>query len=116
MKYPLLATSFFLPLVAFAATVDTTIVDATLLVTRLIVLTIGIGIVLFFWGLIKFVNHAGDEKEHEEGRNLIIWGLIVIFIMVTFYAIVGFFQEQFGLTTNYGVTDLKLPPNTIPTP
>lgn len=49
-----------------------------------------LAIALFFYGLAKFILHADNVKEHEEGRNLMVWGLISIFILTTLWAIVNF--------------------------
>ena len=58
---------------------------------------LGLAVLMFFWGLVKFINHAGDEKAVEEGKSLMIWGMIALFIIVALWGILGFLQEQLGL-------------------
>jgi heme/copper-type cytochrome/quinol oxidase subunit 2 len=54
-------------------------------------------ILAFVWGMVKFIAAAGDEKAIESGKKLMIWGVVIFFILVTFWAIVLFIQDAFGL-------------------
>jgi hypothetical protein len=66
----------------------------------------GIGILVFFWGLGKFIRNSGDAKNHEDGKNLMIWGVIGFFVMFAVWGLVrfaqsslGFNREPFGIPT-----------------
>lgn len=67
------------------------------LVKSLIILVAGIALLAFFWGLAKFIFKAGDEKAQAEGKNIMKWGLIALFVMVSVWGIIGFFQDELGL-------------------
>ena len=55
-------------------------------------------LLVFFWGLVKFIlKLGGDAKAVEEGRNKMVWGLISLFIIVSLWGIIYFFQRQLGL-------------------
>jgi len=69
----------------------------------------GLALLVFIWGLVKFISKAGDEKSHEEGKNLMKWGLIALFVMVSFKAIIMFFFSDFGFSV--GGFGLRLPTN-----
>ena len=56
----------------------------------------GIALLIFFWGLIKFIAESGDEKTHREGKNLMVWGLVSLFVMISFLGIVYFFYDDLG--------------------
>jgi len=84
-------------------------------VAAIIPILIGIGVVVFFWGLVKFIAHGGDEKAREEGKNVMIWGMVALFVMVALWAIVGYLQESIGLTSWSSLGDLPELPTTIPT-
>jgi Type IV secretion system pilin len=71
--------------------------SATLIGT-LIKVSVAIAVLVFFWGLVKFIFKAGDEKSHEEGRNRMIWGVIALFVLVSIWGIVKYLQSDFGLT------------------
>ena len=54
---------------------------------------------VFLWGLIKFIYRAGgDEKAVEEGKSLMIWGLIALFILLSFRAILYFAYSDLGFS------------------
>ena len=69
------------------------------LVSSIIPVLIGVAVVVFFWGLVKFIAHADDEKAVTEGKQFMIWGMVGIFIIVAFWSIVGFIQAELGLDT-----------------
>jgi hypothetical protein len=57
----------------------------------------GLTLLSFFWGLAKFVARVGgDEKAVTEGKNLMIWGIIGLFVMVSIWGILAFLAGEFG--------------------
>jgi len=56
------------------------------------------GVLVFFWGLVKFIANSSDAKEHEEGKKFIFWGLISLFVIFSLWAIVGVVLGDFGIT------------------
>lgn len=52
----------------------------------------GIALLVFFWGLVKFLFKGGEDIE--EGRNLMIWGTVAIFVMVSIWGLVRFIQNE----------------------
>jgi len=73
------------------------ICDAGMIVDMLTVLVAGIALLVFFWGLTKFIAKAGDSKAHEEGRSLMIWGAIALFVMISIWGIVQFIQDNLDI-------------------
>jgi heme/copper-type cytochrome/quinol oxidase subunit 2 len=82
--------------------------------TALVPILIGMAVVVFFWGIVKFISKAGDEREHEEGKQFIIWGLITLFVIVSLWGIVGFIQESLIPVSGGGLGDLPTMPNNVP--
>lgn len=68
------------------------------IIDLLIPLLLGLAIVAFFWGLVKYIANASDEAAKESGKTLMIWGMVAIFVMVALWAIIGFFQTELGIT------------------
>ena len=63
-----------------------------------------LALLVFFWGLAKFiVNVSGDEKAVSEGKNLMIWGLVAIFVMVSLWGIIRFFYSDIGFGRPFGL-------------
>lgn len=65
---------------------------------------VGATLVVFFWGLIKFIYAAGDEKKIADGKQLIIWGIIGLFVMVSIWGIINLLYADF-----IGGGPIKLP-------
>jgi hypothetical protein len=82
---------------ALVGGVESVIEALTCFIGSFIPILLSIAILVFFWGLVKFIAHAGDEKAVAEGKQLIIWGLVGIFVMITLWSIVGYIQTLFGI-------------------
>ena len=65
-------------------------------IAYLIPLLIAIGLLVFFWGLAKFILHAEEEDKREEGRQLMLWGAIGLFVMVSFWGLTKILLGTFG--------------------
>ena len=68
------------------------------LINPIIVILVGVALLAFFWGLAKFIFRVGgDEKAVEEGKMIMKWGLIALFVMVSVWGIIIFIQEALDL-------------------
>jgi hypothetical protein len=56
-----------------------------------------LAVLAFFWGLIKFIFTAGDSRD--EGKQIMLWGIISLFVIVSIWGIVGFLANLFGIGT-----------------
>ena len=74
------------------------------IVNLLLPLIVGIALVVFFWGLARFILSAGDEKARESGRSLMIWGVIAFVVMLSIWALVNFVQSALGLNPNQTIS------------
>ena len=88
------------------------IVSVGSIVKMLIVLSAGVALLGFFYGLAMTIFKAGDPKGVEEGKSIMKWGLLALFVMVSVWGIIGFFQSQLGLPNTTGSTPTSLPYNT----
>ncbi|MBX4188993.1 hypothetical protein KW785_00145 [Candidatus Parcubacteria bacterium] len=69
-----------------------------------------LALLLFIWGLIKFIYKSGDEKSHTDGRKFMIWGVIALFVLVSFMGIIRLFFNDLGFNnTRYGLSPFGLP-------
>jgi len=90
-----------IPTVAFAQAltqVNTIVTSFGTIVNALLPVLLGLAVVVFFWGLIKYIANASDEAAKESGKSLMIWGMIALFVMVALWSILGFVQTQLGIT------------------
>ena len=67
------------------------------IVNPLVISIIGLAVVYFLWGVAKYILHSGDAKAREEGRNMMIYGIIAIFVMVSMYGLVNLLKTTFEL-------------------
>lgn len=66
-------------------------------------LLLGLAIVLFMFGLLKYIIAGGDEAKVKEARTYIVFGLIAMFVMFSVWGLVSlltgvFFPDGTGLS------------------
>jgi len=72
----------------------------------LITLVIGIALLTFFWGLVKFIFAQGNETAKTDGKKVMLWGLVALFIIVSVWGIIRFFQAELLPGANFGAPTL----------
>lgn len=55
-----------------------------------------IAFLVFILGVARFIKSAGSGKELKDNKNLLIWGLIGMFVLVTIWGIMAFLSSEFG--------------------
>lgn len=50
----------------------------------------------FVYGVAKFIKSAGSEKEIKDSKNILVWGIVGLFVLVTIWGIIAFLQSDFG--------------------
>ncbi|XKT74179.1 MAG: pilin [Patescibacteria group bacterium UBA2163] len=60
-------------------------------------IVVALALLYFFWGLAQYILNAGDENKKKEGREIMIWGIIALFVMVSIWGIVNVIQDTFDL-------------------
>jgi heme/copper-type cytochrome/quinol oxidase subunit 2 len=66
-------------------------------ITAVIPLIIGVAVLLFLFGVLKYVTNGGDPEKRTEARNTMIWGIIAIFVMVSVWGLVNVLTNTFAL-------------------
>jgi uncharacterized membrane-anchored protein len=70
------------------------------LVQTLTPVIVAIALLAFFWGLAMYVlSFSGDDKEKKKGRDMMIYGVIVLFVMVSVWGLVQVLQNTFDIDT-----------------
>ena len=112
------ALLFILPVFVFAQQPDPdptylhTLITAFLpLINILIKVALSVGLLMFIWGLVKFITHSGNEKSIEQGRQFMIWGVIILFVMVSVWGIIALMQTMFDAD---GGAPMTVPSTTYP--
>ena len=55
---------------------------------------IAVALLAFFWSLIKFLF---DSEKTKESKDFLIWSIIILFVMVSIWGIIAFFQDNLGI-------------------
>jgi len=63
-------------------------------VDLLINLMMGSALLVFFWGLVKYILAQGSETVKMEAKKVMGWGLVALFVMVSVWGLVKFIQNE----------------------
>ena len=89
------ALIFSLPLIASAQNINQALIKISGIINLIIPILIALALVVFFWGLVKYIWSSGEG--HEEGKNVMIAGLVSLFIMVSVFGIIRLVGDTFGV-------------------
>jgi len=109
MKKVILAALALAPAFVFAqdlSTLQQLVVSIGNIVDLAIPIVFSIALLAFFWGLVKYIFAQGDETAKVEGKKIMLWGLIALFVAASVWAIVIFAQDSLGLG---GETTIPVP-------
>jgi uncharacterized membrane protein len=68
---------------------------ANSILNNIMVVMITLAIVVFFWGLVKYIISDGEARS--EGLRTIFYSIIAIFIMVSIWGVIKLLQNTFGV-------------------
>lgn len=114
MKKALVISGFLLaltlPLVSIASNHDTGQVNSIgefgdfiigLINGVLVPVLFAVAFIVFLWGAFKtFIMGANSEEVKEQGKNLMLWGLIGFFVMVSVWGLVNILTGSIKLNNN----------------
>lgn len=63
----------------------------------IIILLFALAMLIFFWGIVQFINSETTDSKRGEGKNKIIWGLVGMLIMISSFGIIRLIINTFGL-------------------
>ncbi len=58
--------------------------------------------------MVKFIFAAGDEAAKDQGKRIMLWGIIALFVMIAVWGLVGFLADALGI-------DPQQEPDVVPT-
>lgn len=79
------------------------------IVNVLIPVVFGLGILAFFWGLVRYL--FGSDHDKDQAKKTMLWGVIAVFVMASIWGLVRFLAGTLGLQNNEAVS----PNITLPT-
>lgn len=77
------------------------------IIATLIPIAFSLAVLFFFWGVAKFIFASGNGKD--EGKKIMVWGVVAIFVMSSVWGIVAFISGTFGIdpATNATIPTIK---------
>ena len=90
-------TLAFTPFLALAATVTTLVGKIMDILNVVVPLLIAVAVVIFLFGVVKYITAGGDEEKRKESRNVMIYGIVGLFVMVAVWGLVNVLISTFGL-------------------
>ncbi|MEX0910308.1 MAG: hypothetical protein WDZ73_00955 [Candidatus Paceibacterota bacterium] len=100
-----------LPQVAGAQGIDNAIATVQGWISALIPLIIGIGVLVFLWGVVKYITAGSDAEKRKEGGFLMAYGIIGLFVMVSVWGLVNFVSDQTGIDGGLAPSAPDIPTN-----
>jgi Kef-type K+ transport system membrane component KefB len=95
------SAAFLVPALALAQAsniqdLGQTIID--IINTVLVPLIFALAFIVFLWGVFQyFIAGAADEEKREQGKSLMIYGIIGFFVMVSVWGLVNLLVGTFNL-------------------
>jgi len=90
------------------------VVLASSIVNMLVPIVSTLVVLFFFWGLAQYVLAAGDEEKAKEGKGIMIWGAVALFVMVSIWGIIGFLQQTLGTQNTVTTSETVKLPDVVP--
>jgi len=66
----------------------------------LIWLLVGVGLLVFIWGILKYIASGGDMEKAKEGRRFMILGIIGLAVMLSVWGLVNIITNTLELDSD----------------
>jgi hypothetical protein len=64
--------------------------------TPLVSLLIALAVLYFIWGVFQYIREAGNDAKRAEANQMMLWGIIFIFVMVSVWGLVNILVGTFS--------------------
>jgi hypothetical protein len=112
MKKVIFATMALAPALAFAqnlGNLETLLQSVGNLVDIALPIVVGLALLTFFWGLVKFIFAQSNEEAKTDAKRIMIWGLVALFVMVSVWGLVRFIGTALGIDQGDTITVPRVP-------
>ena len=115
MKKVILAALALTPAFAFAQSapnltnIESLVIAIGNIVELALPIVVGIALLVFFWGLVKFIFAQGNEEAKADAKKIMLWGLIALFVMVAVWGLVQFIGTALGINQGQTITVPTVP-------
>ena len=94
-----------LPTAAFGVTdLGQIVYSSNSIVKSLVALIVGLAVLVFLWGIVKYIWKGEDENARKEAKQFMFWGIVGIAVMVSVWALVAMIANFFGMHIPGGIS------------
>ena len=65
-----------------------------------VILLFAFAVIFFLYGIVKYISSNDDEENRKKSKNIMIYGIIGLFVMISFWGIVNILINTFELDTS----------------
>lgn len=109
--------SLLFPVAAFAQTLnfnqlETPVSSLGNIINKIIPVVIGAAVLVFLWGVLKYVVAGDDPEKRADARWFMVWGIVALFVMVSVWGLVRILQNTIGVSSSSGAPGFPQIPGT----
>lgn len=82
-----------LPSVALAKTFGNIVDQLVGVINTAIPVVGGLILLAFLWGIFKYIFSSADSTEKSQGKEIIVWGLVALFVAFSIWGLVEVLQS-----------------------
>lgn len=97
-KAAAIITAFGLPMLALAQDAVNILTKVAQIINIATVIVVALALLFFLWGLAMYLFNGPGEKA-DEGRRLMVWGVVALFVMVAVWGLVRVIATTLGVGT-----------------
>lgn len=108
-KVAAVAALLVAPLAAFAQNLQNlnTLATSTLGVLNIVITIVFVlAILVFGWGVVKYITSANSPDKEKEARQFLWWGVIGIFVLASVFGLVRFIGTSLNVDQNGGAVNV----------
>lgn len=72
----------------------------------LIPLMFAIALLVFFYGVVRYIFAAGNEEAQGQGKRIMIGGIVALFVIASVWGIVAFLGSALGINQGQDVNNV----------
>ncbi len=112
-KFTIVTAALYLfPLAAFAqlSNVNSLLTTAGRIITNTVIpIVIALAVLYFFWGLANYILATDDQKKRDDGKHIMIWGIVALFVMTSVWGLTRYLGDALGIRDGEPAPNIDLP-------
>jgi hypothetical protein len=76
---------------------DIFLLGACIINKFLLTSAVTLGVIYFSWGVVQYVLSADSAEERKKSKQVMLWGVLSLFVIVSVWGIIGAFRVLLGI-------------------